>query len=96
MNTLERIVEQLRAFDGTSVQGNSSKHFIEIISTNGEVVIGGNREGLMWLALQCADLALHDEPGAHYHLDQSSMADRADLPVVLRVSTAPWGSLGER
>jgi hypothetical protein len=45
---------------------------------------------LLWLALQCLDLASRGVPGAHYHLDEHSMADRADVPLVIRVIESPW------
>jgi hypothetical protein len=86
MESLAPIIEQLRAIDRGSVRDGVSNHFLEVLSQNGEIVLGGNREGLVWLALQCVELAICNVPGTHYHLDERSMADRADLPLVIRVS----------
>jgi hypothetical protein len=92
MNGISEVAAQLRELDDESVEPGQARHYIEVLSANGEVTIGANREGLIWLALQFAELACRNEPGAHVHLDQASMADRADLAIVLRRSKAPWGN----
>ena len=90
MSKLSEILEQLRALNDASARDGHSEHFIEVLQGQSEIILGGNREGLLWLALQCAELASKGVAGSHYHLDESSMADRADIPLVLRVSEAPW------
>ena len=82
---LQLAVEALRALHKSS---DAAAQFIEVISAHGEVVILGNQEGLSWLALQLAELALKNTEFAHLHLDAAGAADRADVPVVFRVSPA--------
>ena len=90
MNRISEIAAQLRELDNDSVKSGQARQYIELLSANGEVTIGANREGLIWLALQFAELACGNEPGAHVHLDEASMADRADLAIVLRRIKPPW------
>ena len=89
-HSISEIAAQLRELDNQSVKSGQGRHYIEILSGNGQVTIGANREGLIWLALQFAELTCRNEAGAHVHLDEASMADRADLALVLRRCEAPW------
>lgn len=82
IKTMRSIIEELQAIDSLALQGAVSSHYIEITSVKGETVISANREGLIHLALQLLSIAECDSPGAHYHLDEASMADSAEVSVV--------------
>jgi len=45
--------------------------------------VSGNQQGLVLLALQILRLADKGISGSHYHLDESSIADTADMSVVI-------------
>jgi hypothetical protein len=81
-------LESLEATSGTTAVSNS---FIEVRTNTDETVVNGNRDGLIQLALQLLRLAESESLGAHYHLDESSIADAADTNVVFALKQAPWG-----
>jgi hypothetical protein len=83
VRTLQSAVDALREL---SEANDAALQRIEVINSNGEVIIGGTQNGLVWLALKLAELALENTPFGHLHLDESGAADRADIPVVFRVS----------
>ena len=56
---------------------------LDIVNGSGEVVISGNKQGLVLLALQILRLADNGTSGSHYHIDECSIADRADISVVV-------------
>jgi hypothetical protein len=45
--------------------------------------LGGDRQGLLWLAAHCIQLALYGQPGSHLHLDAVS-TDVCEQPLVIR------------
>ena len=55
---------------------------IEVCGENKEIVIRGNKEGLTELANQIFRVANSKIKGAHYHLDEASIADLAEVNVV--------------
>ena len=56
---------------------------LAVTSGSGEVVISGNKQGLILLALQILRLADKGIPGSHYHFDECSIADSAEINVVI-------------
>lgn len=52
------------------------------------VVINANREGLLSLAAQLADLA-GEEPGCHIHYDEYNSLEEGSVEMVIQKSTAP-------
>ena len=62
--------------------------FIEVRYNGSETILGGNRAGLLQIALQALALAENGKPGSHFHIDQNSLADVAECPLVIRMSPA--------
>jgi hypothetical protein len=89
MKELEDIENALSRLDATAVKGGVSRHFIEVRDNGEEVVVGGNKEGLVRLALELVRLAVKNQTGAHVHIDDVSLADVAERNLVLRVSDEP-------
>ncbi|MCD6049272.1 MAG: hypothetical protein K0Q55_675 [Verrucomicrobia bacterium] len=72
----------------SAAQAESSKftadQYVEVRRTEHEMILGGNRNGLIWIALQCLELAERGQRGSHIHLDQHSGADVCEGPLVIR------------
>lgn len=64
--------------------------FLQTVKHGDETVLGGNTEGLVFLALHLLTLATEGLVGSHVHLDADSPLDRCDEPLVLRRDRAPW------
>ncbi len=88
--TLRNVIAHLESLDEASTSA-VSKSFIEVRKNAFETVVSGNRTGLVQLALQLLRLAEAESLGAHYHLDETSIADAADASVVFALKQAPWG-----
>lgn len=84
---MQNILEELRKLDAQALKGDVSSHFIEVASAHGETVISGNQAGLVHLALQILMVAEKGQEGGHYHLDEASMADRAEVGVVFALKS---------
>ena len=67
--------------------GGAEDAFVEIRDNGQEVIIGGNRPGLLGLVLHILALAERDSRGAHFHLDAHSGADVAERALVFRQAT---------
>lgn len=89
---VQRIADQLRRIDSLAIEGNVSRHFLEIEkSADGrEIRINGNMEGLIHFATAVLDVATKAIEGAHHHFDESGMVDRADVSLVVRLKAAVW------
>jgi hypothetical protein len=57
--------------------------YVEIRQNEHEIILGGNREGLVWLALHCLNLS-QQKKGSHIHLDKASNTDVCDIPLIIR------------
>lgn len=62
----------------------TTNQYVEVRRNDTEVILGGNRNGLIWLALHCLELAARGERGSHVHLDKHSGVDVCDCPLVIR------------
>jgi hypothetical protein len=56
--------------------------YINVRAGSGEVIVEGNREGLLLLASQILAVAAGEVAGKHFHLDEASLADTAEQAVV--------------
>lgn len=79
----EAIKAVSEAADAESVEFSSSQ-YVEVRRNEHEVILGGNQNGLIWLALHCLKLAERGQRGSHIHLDEHSGADVCDVPLVIR------------
>ena len=65
------------------LRGGADDTFIEIRKTDLDVMLGGNPNGLLKLALDLLWLADKGVNGSHTHVDEHSNADIAEVPIVL-------------
>lgn len=79
MNNIDKIVAELAEVEAAAWENPLTIPTVHIRSKESEVVIFGNRAGLVHLALQLLRTANSDVAGAHYHLDEVSLADVAEL-----------------
>jgi|RhiMethySRZTD1v2_1073278.scaffolds.fasta_scaffold3866816_1 hypothetical protein len=84
MTTLAQAIKAVSEAAGAESSEFSSSQYVEVRHNEHEVVLGGNRNGLIWLALHCLELAEHGQHGSHLHLDAHSGADVCDVPLVIR------------
>jgi hypothetical protein len=83
---LAEILEALeRRFEGCEQDGVSDL-FIATTPEDGQLILGANRCGLIYLATVLVDLALH-EPGQHFHLDKASVLEYGQEIVLSHVAT---------
>lgn len=87
---LTRLRESLAEVHARFEQGDTLPHYIAISRNDHEVVLEANSPGLVYLAKELVDLAMSKESGIHVHLDEAGMADRADPPLVVAFTNAPW------
>lgn len=71
---------------GNSMYENS---YIEV-STDGEIVISANREGLICLVDTILKVCEGDAEGFHLHIDEASIVDKCDKPLVIQFVKEPW------
>lgn len=82
----QKIKELRNCFNKLFVDDILNNTFIEILD-NDEIVISANKEGLLCLIDQIIKLCETDLIGQHYHLDECSIADKSDKPVVFSLTT---------
>jgi len=87
---LAQIEAELKSLDDMATVGGVSRSYVEVRNGTNEVIIGGNTEGLVLLALQLVRLAQNETPGAHIHIDEASIAGLAETRLVLRRSEVSW------
>ena len=86
MTDLKELIEALSATAETDAA--LTAQYVEVRRNEHEVILGGNRQGLTWLALQCLKLA-EGQRGSHIHVDEHSNAEVCDVPLVIRHWTQP-------
>jgi hypothetical protein len=77
MTTLEQAAETIGAVSATD------GGYVEVRRTEHEVILGADRQGLLWLAAHCLHLALQGRHGSHLHLDETS-TEVCEQPLVIR------------
>jgi hypothetical protein len=83
------IVAAVKAIESQLTEaGGASQAFVEIRDNGSEIILGGNRAGLLQIALHILALSEQGIDGSHVHLDEHSGADVAERPLVLRKSVA--------
>jgi uncharacterized protein (DUF885 family) len=82
MTNIDEIIAELAAIDAESLENQQRIPTIDVRSKTGEVVISGNKSGLQHLALQLLRISNSSVVGAHYHLDEASIADVAESNVI--------------
>ena len=89
---LADLVHAVEQIDRGSTVDGVSHHFLEISNPpeRNEVVISGNREGLIHLGLSCLQLAEKGLEGSHHHFDEFSVVDSAEVDVVIAFKSPDW------
>lgn len=64
------------------MEGGHAKNSIKVCNNN-EVVLSGNRLGLIELADYILNVALSDLEGYHIHLDESNFFDETNLELII-------------
>ena len=93
--SLEEIIDALGRICNESVPAGKTNVYAEfrLIRDGDEVreaVLGANRDGLIFLAIQCLKLAETGLPGSQYHFDEAGGAALADIPLVVARRRADW------
>ena len=87
---LQTIIETIQGIDASFDTGGVCSQFLELKSKNNEVVISGNFEGLVHLAMKVLEVAASCKEGTHAHFDADSMLDECDSPLVINYKNAEW------
>lgn len=89
---LNAIIQQLREIDELAIHGDVSHHFLEfeISGDKSEFRINGNQAGLVYFARVILEVAASSVSGSHFHLDDTGIADKCDMPVVVCLKPADW------
>jgi hypothetical protein len=82
MKNIDGIIAELAAIDSEAFEDQLTIPTVEVRSKTDEVVISGNKAGLQHLALQLLRISNSSVVGAHYHLDEVSIADFAESNVI--------------
>jgi hypothetical protein len=89
MEALNRVIADLQALTQSAEEAVGSELFVAVRASTAETVIAANSEGCMHLALQLLRILQRGFPGAHYHLDEASVAHPAETSVVFVYEQAP-------
>lgn len=94
MNIDDMVQALLKIVDESSPKGQTNVfaefHLVQDDESTREAVLGANRDGLIYLAIQCLKLAETGVPGSHYHFDEAGVADKADPQLVIVRRKAEW------
>ena len=82
MTVIKAAIQEIQA--QISSLADQEDCFVEVRDNGVETILGGNRMGLLQIALQVLALAEKDIPGSHFQIDQHSLADVAERPLVVR------------
>jgi hypothetical protein len=83
MKSLTDAIQILTEAVRTNFPEFETAQYVEIRQNEHEIVLGGNREGLVWLALHCLNLSQQTK-GSHIHLDEVSGTNACDIPLIIR------------
>ena len=87
---MEKLIRELEEINSLSTIDGVSKHYLEITKNNFETVLSANKQGLVWLALEALKLAQKHQDGAHVHIDESGLADKAETNIVITYKSVEW------
>jgi len=87
---MEELIKELEKIDSLSIKNGVSKHHIEITKNKSEVILSANKQGLVWLALEALKLAQKQQDDFHVHIDGCSLADKAEIDIVITYKSAEW------
>lgn len=88
---LEKIVEELERIDDSFVADGVASHFIRVREDSGpQLIIEANQAGLVHLASEILKVAASADPGSHFVLDETGMADTVAREIVFSFKQAHW------
>ncbi|MFT9057377.1 MAG: hypothetical protein ABF449_12340 [Ethanoligenens sp.] len=85
----EKSRELRQFFDKLFDKDIYSHSYIEICNAD-TIVLSANKEGLLYIADKIISLCEQDIDGSHYHLDEASMADKCEKPIIIQLKKSPW------
>lgn len=91
---LNSLIANLKDIDEIAVVDGVSHHFLEFVleKNSKELLINGNKEGLIHFALSILSVAKDAGDGRHVHFDGVGILDRCDMPIVVCFKKAEWDS----
>ena len=92
MEDLSKILDLLRELDSQAISDNVSCQHLEIVlaKDQNEDRLNGNAEGLIYLSRVFLEVAVKDKAGSHIHIDETGVADRCDIPMVVSLKDSIW------
>jgi len=90
MMNLSTLIAELESLEASRISGTEACIFAEVRKNAHETVVVANQDGLLHIALQLLRIADKGSEGAHFHLDESSIADSAETNVVFSFGKAPY------
>ena len=88
---LEKIFSGLKQLDENLIDSKHAYHFLENkMSTQGELVVSGNVEGMIHLACAVLSLTQNTFDGKHRHFDDTGMLDECETPLIISFKSADW------
>jgi hypothetical protein len=75
-----------------TLKAGVTPHVLEVMLPTGPkepILVRGNREGLLYLARICVDLAEGKLEGSHFHLDKHSMLSTDEVSMVVAYRGGP-------
>lgn len=87
MEPLTEAIQFLREKLSTDSTEFLMGQYVEVRREGATVALGGNKNGLVWLAETCLRLAEKGDDGPEFRLDETSGADVSEMPLVLRYQT---------
>ena len=88
MQKIKDVIKDFSKLVDTDSNKFTTNMYVEVLRNEKEVVLGGNRNGLIYLALQCLKLADERKKGSHLHLDEDTITNVCDCPLIIRYWTS--------
>ena len=82
---MENKIKQLRLYlDNLFGESILDKSYIEVLDKE-ELILAANIEGYIYLFNQVLNLYESGLIGGHYHIDEYSIADKCDKPLIIKL-----------
>ena len=86
LEVLAGVIEHLSTVDLENCSGENLIDLSVKIDENGDLIVVGNSEGLIYLATSIISLVQRQIPGSHLHFDQHSVLDECDMPMIIMLA----------
>jgi hypothetical protein len=78
-----KLRQQIENFTQTVLQVDLHEISLSLQATENEVVLSGNKDGLLYLSSILLSLAAQASEGQHYHFDENTTFDRCDRDFIV-------------